>query len=190
MHITTADVDGDGILEIITGPGPSILNKARIKVFKLDISAGMGNWRTVSVISDFTVRDGSNRHFLFGINITAGDTDGDALPEIITGLGPYSPYAPTVKVYEVNGSSAGVSFNAFSDIQGHPFRSGFGVYVAARDLNGDGISEIITGTGPSPFNSSWVRIFKGNGSLLNSGFLAYPEQMRYGVKVGTGNVGE
>jgi sugar lactone lactonase YvrE len=190
VHLATADIDGDGILEIITGPGPSIFNKAHVKVFKFDTSAGIGNWRVVSILSDFAVKDGSNNHFLFGINIAAGDTDGDALPEIITGLGPYSPYAPTVKVYEVNGTSAGVSFNAFSDIQGHPYQSGFGVYVAARDLNGDGLAEIITGTGPSPFNSSWVRIFKGNGSLLNNGFLAYPEHMHYGVKVSTGNVGE
>lgn len=190
VHLAAADVDGDGILEIITGPGPSILNKARVKIFKLNISAGMGNWRADSTLSDFIVRDGNNNHFLFGINVAAGDTDGDASPEIIAGLGPYSPYAPTVKVYETNGTFTGVSFNAFSSIQGYSYQSGFGVYVAARDLDGDGFAEIITGTGPSPFNSSWVRVFKGDGSLLSNGFLAYPEQMHYGVKVSTGNIGE
>jgi hypothetical protein len=136
------------------------------------------------------IKDGNNGNFLFGINVAAGDTDGDTVPEIITGLGPFSPYAPTVRVYESNGTFTGIAFNAYSDIQGYHYQSGFGVYIAARDLDGDGVSEIITGTGPSPWNSSWVRVFQGNGSLLNNGFLVYPEHIRYGVKVGTGNVGE
>jgi hypothetical protein len=190
VHLATADVDGDGKREIITGPGPGISNKARVKVFKLDTSTGMGRWKMLSVVSDFVVQDAHVLPFNFGINLAAGDTDGDGKPEIITGLGPNPLNAPTIKVYEANGAFNGVSFNAYSNIQGHSYQSGFGVYVAVRDLNGDGLAEIITGTGPSPFSSSWVKIFKGDGSLLNSGFLAYPERMHYGVKVSTGNVGE
>jgi hypothetical protein len=32
----------------------------------------------------------------------------------------------------------------------------------------------------------WVRIFKGDGTLFHDGFLAFPEAMKYRVKVGVG----
>ena len=54
----------------------------------------------------------------------------------------------------------------------------------------DGISEIITGMGPGPLNEGWVRIFKGDGTPIGNGFLVYPENMRFGVKVSSGNIGE
>ena len=59
-----------------------------------------------------------------------------------------------------------------------------------RSLDGDGIADIITGLGPSPFHESWVRVFKGDGTLLSDGFLAFPESTKFGVKVSSGNVGE
>jgi hypothetical protein len=64
-----------------------------------------------------------------------------------------------------------------------------GVYVAAGDLDGDGISEIITGPGSGPQNPSWVKVFKSDGTEI-TGFLAYPDETKYGVKVSVGNVGE
>jgi len=53
----------------------------------------------------------------------------------------------------------------------------------------DGISEIITGMGPGPLNEGWVRIFKGDGKPIGNGFLAYPENMKFGVRVSAGNIG-
>ena len=47
-----------------------------------------------------------------------------------------------------------------------------------------------TGMGPGPLNEGWVRIFKGDGTPVGNGFLAYPENMKFGVRVSAGNVGE
>ena len=64
----------------------------------------------------------------------------------------------------------------------------YGVYVAAGDIDEDGISEIIAGTGPDPKNNGWVRIFNGDGVPMGNGFLAYPEEMKYGVRLSGINV--
>jgi hypothetical protein len=90
-----------------------------------------------------------------------------------------------VAVYKGDGTFTGKRFEAYP---ANEYR--FGENVAARDLDGDGIAEIITGLGPSPFHGSWVRVFSGNGTPLSDGFLAFPEAMKFGVKVSTGNVGE
>jgi hypothetical protein len=54
--------------------------------------------------------------------------------------------------------------------------------VAAGDIDEDGISEIITGTGPGPKNDGRVRIFRGDATPMGNGFLAYPEEIKYGVR--------
>jgi hypothetical protein len=43
---------------------------------------------------------------------------------------------------------------------------------------------------PSPTNEGWVRIFKGDGTPIGDKFLAYPKNMKFGVRVSGGNVGE
>ena len=185
VKLALGDVDGDGVLEIIAGAGPSPVNPARIKVFKIDTSGGIGHWSIASTLSDFVVDFGDWYPYLFGVNVAAGDVDGDGMAEIIAGAGPNPLQKAVVAVYKGDGTFTGTRFEAYPS---YDYR--FGVNVAARDLDGDGIAEIITGPGPSPFNDSWIRVFRGDGTLLSDGFLAFPESMKFGVKVSTGNVGE
>ena len=67
--------------------------------------------------------------------------------------------------------------------------SRYGVYVSTGDLDGDGKAEIITGLGPGPKNRSVVRIFRGDGTLMEE-FQAYPDNAKFGVRVSGGGVGE
>lgn len=154
-------------------------------MFKIDTSAGMGHWRIASTMSDFIIDFGDWYRYLFGINVAAGDIDGDGMAEIIAGAGPNPLQKAVVAVYKGDGTFTGRRFEAYPS---NEYR--FGVNVAARDLDGDGIAEIITGPGPSPFSESWVRVFKGDGTPLSDGFLAFPEAMKFGAKVSTGNVGQ
>jgi hypothetical protein len=185
VKVALGDVDGDGILEIIAGAGPSPLSPARVKVFKVDTSGGIGNWDISSTLADFVVNFGDWYPYLFGVNVAAGDVDGDGVAEIIAGAGPNPLQKAMVAIYKGDGTFMGTRFEAYP---ANDYR--FGVNVTARDLDGDGLAEIITGPGPSPFSDSWIRVFKGDGTLLSDGFLAFPESTRFGAKVSVGNVGE
>jgi hypothetical protein len=65
-----------------------------------------------------------------------------------------------------------------------------GLYIVVGDMEMDGVSEIITGMGPAPLNEGWVRIFRGDGTPVGNGFLAYPQSVKFGVRVSAGNIGE
>ena len=145
VKLALGDVDGDGMLDIIAGAGPSLLNPARVKVFKIDTSGGIGHWSIASTLSDFIVNFGDWYPYLLGVNVAAGDVDGDGIAEIIVGAGPGPLQKAVVAVYKGDGTFTGTRFEAYPS---NDYR--FGVNVAARDLDGDGIAEIITGPGPSP----------------------------------------
>lgn len=74
------------------------------------------------------------------MTVAVGDVDGDNLPEIITGAGVTG--GPQVSIFDRSGQSQPAFFAYASDFRG-------GVRVTTADLTGDGVDEIITGTGPS-----------------------------------------
>jgi hypothetical protein len=197
--IAIADVDGDGVPELITAPGPDPCAPAKIKVFKIDTREGIGRWKITSLLAEFTVVF-EEKKAGFGANIAAGDIDGDGEAEIIIGAGPDPRNRSMVKVYRGDGTFTGIQFIAYPDQdkrhseKEHGREEGlwnrFGVYVAVGDMETDGISEIITGMGPGPMNEGWVRVFKGDGTPIGNGFLAYPKNMKFGVRVSGGNIGE
>src|SRR5206468_2374756 len=77
--------------------------------------------------------------FTGGVRVAVGDVTGDGIPDIITGAGPGG--TPHVKV--VNGVDGSFVYSFYA------YTSGFtgGVFVAAGDVDGDGLADIITGAG-------------------------------------------
>ena len=114
--------------------------------------------------------------FAGGVDVAAGDVDGDGIDEIITGAGPGG--GPNVRVFKLDGTMLS-NFFAYS-----PSFPG-GVNVAAGDVDGDGIDEIITGAGPG--GGPNVRVFEPNGIRI-SNFYAYHSQFPGGVDVAAGDV--
>jgi hypothetical protein len=184
VNVALGDVDGDGTLEIIAGAGPALFNRTAVRVFKVDTSQGTGSWGVASILSDFFVDLGDGLDCCFGVHVGAGDIDGDDVAEITVSPGPSPLKQPMVKALRGDGTPAGTSFLAY------PREYLLGVYASARDLDGDGVDEIVTGPGPWIANDSWVRVFRGDGTPLSDGFIAFPQKNRHGVKVSTGNVGE
>lgn len=131
--------------------------------------------------SDFTARDrfaAFDRSHRFGGNIVSYDLDKDGEPELIVGAGEGS--APIVKVFSLSGKLK-ASFLAYeSSFQG-------GVRVAAGDVQGDGVPEIVTAPGPG--RESVVRIFDREGKYEKpNGFSAYEIGFRGGVHLAVGDV--
>jgi hypothetical protein len=60
-----------------------------------------------------------------------------------------------------------------------------GVNVAAADINGDGLAEIITGAGAG--GGPHVRYFNHRGEFINH-FFAYDKDLRTGVQVAAGDL--
>jgi hypothetical protein len=197
-NIAIADVDGDGKPELITAPGPDPSAPARIKIFKIDTAEGVGKWKVAFPMFDVIVpfekikvpkkedkKDGGWSVHIegYGANIAAGDLDGDGKAQIIVGAGPDPRKNGQVIILRiVDGLYTMESFIAYEG-------TGYGVYVSTADLDGDGKAEILTGPGPGPRNKPIVRIFRGDGTLMGE-FQAYPDHVKFGVRVSGGGVGE
>lgn len=114
-----------------------------------------------------------------GASLAVADLGTDGIPEIIIGNGLGNE--PRVRVFRQDGSEIG-SFLAYAPDMGT------GITVEACDINGDGSTEIITGTqyGGGPH----VRLFNNLGEAIGPGFFAYDQNFRGGINLACGDVDE
>jgi FG-GAP-like repeat/FG-GAP repeat len=216
VRVAVGDVNGDGTADIITAPGPGMgaqirifngLNGARLGNFLalpgffrggVFVAAGdvNGDHRADIIVGPDSgapplvrVFDGSNGQvlrsffaysplFTGGVRVAAGDVNGDGIADIVTGAGPGS--GPHVKVFDGNNLSEIRSF--------FPYSANFmgGVFVAAGDVNGDGISDVITGPGAGA--GPQVKVFDGTDLNPLFNFFAYDASFQGGVRVAAGDV--
>lgn len=169
VSLALADLNSDGRAEIITAPMSG--TKPDIRIF------GLSNGKIVRVMPNFLAYDKS---FRGGIAVSAGDLDGDEIPEIITV--PLSGGGPQIRIF------------SFRNKQYRPINSGImayasnfrgGVNLAAGDVNGDGKVEIMTGIVKS--GGPQVRVFgfgqNNKFGLVKAGFMAYDKNFRGGISV-------
>jgi hypothetical protein len=160
VNVAYADVQGDSGQEVVVAAGAP--GGPHVKIFDGTTNAYTG-------VNFFAYAAG----FTGGVNVAAGDVDGDGKSEIITGAGPGG--GPHVRVFKPNGQIV-------SEFFAYPGFTG-GVNVAAGDVDGDGKSEIITGPGAG--GGPHVRVFKPNGQVIGD-FFAYPG-FTGGVNVAAGD---
>lgn len=130
-------------------------------------------------------RDGSTRfvinpfdEFQGGVTVATEDLNGDTIPDIIVGAG--AGAGPRVSVYDGATGTLIRSFFAFSN----SFTGG--VTVAAGDVNGDGVADIIVGAGPGA--GPHVKVFDGSTGQETASFFAYESGFRGGVTVAAGDL--
>ncbi|HJZ70993.1 MAG TPA: VCBS repeat-containing protein [Vicinamibacterales bacterium] len=162
VRVAAGDVDGDGLADIITAPGPGAA--PLINAF-----SGSG---LVSLASFFAYAP----QFTDGVFVAAGDVDGDGAADIITGGGA-SRNAVPVKV--ISASAGGV--RVIASFFAYGADSADGVTVAAADVNGDNQSDIVTGP---QRGAPLVKVFDGRDASVLSSFFAYNPHIGSGVYVG------
>jgi len=180
VNVAAGDIDGDGYDEIITGAGPGAVFGPHVRAWDYDGTPGVTPVPGVSYFAYGTPK--------WGVNVAAGDIDGDGYDEIVTGAGPGDIYGPHVRGWNVDGGGAsaiaGVSYLAYGTNKK-------GAKVTCGDVDGDGIEEIVTSPGPSSFFASHVRGWNYDGSAISAipsiSFFAWPAStVRFGANVEAG----
>jgi hypothetical protein len=164
VRVAAGDVNGDGTADIITGAGPGA--GPHVKVF---------DGRSHEELASFFAYGAG---FAGGVFVAAGDVNGDGRDDIITGAGAGAP-GGHVKVFDGRTGGVLMSFVAYPNFLG-------GVNVGAGDVNGDGLSDIITGAG-SGAAGGHVKVFNGRTGGEHLSFLAFPG-FGGGVTVAAGDV--
>jgi len=115
-------------------------------------------------------------------SVWAGIVGPEELAVIVVATGPGA--GPHVKLDDrVLSNVISFEVKVFNSYQGFAG----GVFVAAGDVNADGIPDIIVGAGAGA-PGGHVKVFSGNTSVLMSSFLAYPAGFSGGVVVAAGDV--
>lgn len=136
LSFAIKDLDRDGATEIITGPGKG--REPEVRIFKSD-GARINQFMAYS------------NNFKGGVNIAAGDLDGNGQREIIT-----SPRrgAPHIRIFGLkNGEWLPLNPGFFA----YSKKMTYGVNIVAADLDGDGKDEIIAT--PNQAASPSIKVF-------------------------------
>lgn len=160
IRVAVGDVDGEGVDEVITAPGPG--GGPQVRVFEVD-----GTPR-----SQFFAFSEKSRTGLF---VSTGDVDGDGVEDLLVSQD--AGGEGWVKAFNPDGKEL-IALRPFD----YTRRS---IRVAAGDLDGDGLADIVSGMGGS--GTQRVRVYRSDGEFLSE-FDAYAKAQGVGVFVAVGDV--
>jgi hypothetical protein len=164
VSVAQGDTNGDGAADIVTGAGPG--GTPHVEVF----DAGTSVARLSFLAFDASFRG--------GVDVAAGDVTDDGAAEILVAGGCGGP--AVVRAFD--GKTGAL-------VREYPFTPpdwSCGFHVAAGDVNGDGVADVIVGSGGG--GAPFVLVIDGATGAVLRQFNAYPTGFMGGVYVAAGDV--
>jgi hypothetical protein len=125
VSLALGDVNNDGFADYVLGAGAGGGPNVRVL-----------NGQSRAVLYDFFAYAPT---FTGGVNVASGDVNGDSRADIVVGAG--AGGGPNVRVYD------GATGAKLADFFAYALGFTGGVNVAAADVTGDGLADVITGAG-------------------------------------------
>lgn len=160
VRVALGDVDGDGLPDIITAPGPQ--HPPQIKVFSGLNARVLANWLAYD-----------NNHTV-GAYVATADISQNGRADVI--VGPDVNGCGLVRVFDpLRGRRLG-------EVAPYPAKFRGGIRVAAHDVNNDSILDIVCAPGPDV--PAPVRVFDGRNSKPIVEFYPFERTFAGGVFIG------
>lgn len=195
VSVALADVNGDGILDLIVGAGagggPHVKVIDGTKVVGLFTNAEVP---AADLLASFFAYDPA---FAGGVTVTGADFNGDGHADVVTGTaGGGGPHVKVIDGTKLGDLLPGARIADSALLAGfYAYDPAFlsGVFLAAGDVNGDGVPDIVTGTGAG--GGPHVKVIDGTRlnqripggqiapSALLGSFFAYDPAFTGGVRV-------
>ena len=179
IRTAVADVNGDGVLDLIGGTGPGVVPRVTI----IDGASR----QILAFINPFEPA------FTGGVFVAAGDVDGDGRADIV--VTPDQGGGPVVAVYSgaklLSGPEEDAQIARFFGIEDAGFRGG--ARPAAGDVTGDGKAEVVVAAGflggprVAVFDGAGVAAGGPNPPKLVGDFFAFEDTLRNGAFVAVGD---
>ncbi|WP_406699098.1 multicopper oxidase domain-containing protein [Singulisphaera sp. Ch08] len=188
VNVAMADVNGDGVNDVITGRARGLPQVKVIDGRKLGwVKAASRVILPDALLGDFLAFGPHAKH---GVSVAAGYLDGDDKADIVVGEGdggrPGIRVVDATKLDQVGRNRLIQPSALLHDFLAFGAGTRSGVRVATGDINGDGRYDLIAGAGPGA--APWVKVFSGADSSLLASVLVDDSSHRGGVFVAAGNV--